>query len=80
MMYVMIMLYFYNSCHSPSDTYISAVLFVYCCKKEQNLMIFMSEFSVCPRKEEKRKEAMVQVIISCCLTGVVGGGAGSYEW
>ncbi len=47
--------------------------------KEQNLMIFMSELSVCPRKEENRKEAMMQVIISFCLTAE-GGGAGSYEW
>ncbi len=39
-------------------------------------MIFMSELSVCPRKEENRKEAMVQVIISFGLTGGGGGGVG----
>jgi hypothetical protein len=43
-------------------------------------MIFMSELSVRPRKEENRKEAIVQVIICFCLTGEGGGGAGSNEW
>jgi hypothetical protein len=39
-------------------------------------MIFMSELSVFPRKEENRKEAMVQVIISFCLTRGGGGAVG----
>jgi len=54
-----------------SHFYFSCSIWIYC-EKEQKLTIFMSELSVCPRKEENRKGAMVQVqvIISFCFKGI----------